>query len=356
MAESSELNVDTPFLQVDLDILEGNIARISDFAKRSGLALRPHAKTHKCLEIGKLQLASGAVGLTLATVGEAEVFADGGFEDIFIAYPVWPSEQRAARLAALNERIRLSVGVDSIETAKLLGKAVPGLRVLVEVDSGHHRSGCAPEEAGAVAGAAAKAGLEVAGVFTFPGHSYSPGAASSAAESEAAAMKVASDSLAKAGIEAPIRSGGSTPSWSSTDSSMLTEFRPGVYVFNDAQQIELGNCSFKDIALTVSATVVSRHGREVIVDSGSKTFGADRAAWASGYGRILGSPEARIVALSEHHATVEIPAGELPELGSRIQVVPNHVCNTVNLAESLFVARGGVVQDVWTVAARGRNS
>ncbi|MBX3117314.1 MAG: alanine racemase, partial [Cryobacterium sp.] len=183
MAASSELNVDTPFLQVDLDILEGNIARISDFAKSSGLVLRPHAKTHKCLEIGKLQLASGAVGLTLATVGEAEVFADGGFDDIFIAYPVWPSEQRAARLATLNERIRLSVGVDSIETAKLLGKAVPGLRVLVEVDSGHHRSGCAPEQAGAVATVATKAGLEVAGVFTFPGHSYSPGAASAAAES-----------------------------------------------------------------------------------------------------------------------------------------------------------------------------
>ncbi|VDR33601.1 D-threonine aldolase [Arthrobacter agilis] len=134
-------------------------------------------------------------------------------------------------------------------------------------------------------------------------------------------------------------------------------------MFGDAQQRELGHCGPEDIALSVESTVVSRRtGTDgapdrFVVDAGSKVLGSDRAAWATGHGRLLENPDARIVALSEHHATVELPAGQpLPALGSRLRVVPNHVCLTINLVDSVYVVRNGVVEGLWSVAARGRNS
>lgn len=357
MLTSPPPGLDTPFLAVDLDILEGNLRRAAEDAQQRGLGLRPHAKTHKSPELGRLQLAHGATGITLATVGEAEVFAEAGFDDIFIAYPVWPSESRAARIRTLAERVSLRLGVDSVEGARALGAALPdGVEVLVEVDSGHHRSGVRPADAGGVAVAAARAGLRVVGVFTFPGHSYAPGAGEGSAREEASAIVEAAASLTGEGIEPLVRSGGSTPSRTSSDSSVLTELRPGVYVFNDAQQLELGTCSLDEVALSVCATVVSRSGHDVIVDAGSKTLGADRAAWATGFGRLAAVPDARIVALSEHHATVRLPEVEVvPELGSALALVPNHVCSTVNLADELFVVQDGRVVDTWAVAARGAN-
>ena len=137
----------------------------------------------------------------------------------------------------------------------------------------------------------------------------------------------------------------------------LDEMRPGVYAFNDAQQVELGAADWDTVALTAAATVVSRHGRDTIVDAGSKVLGADRAVWASGGGRLPAHPHARISALSEHHATVSFAEdAPLPELGSLVQVAPNHVCAAVNLADAIIVTAGGAVVDQWQVAARGRNA
>lgn len=350
---------ETPYLAVDLNTLERNVSSVAENAANKGMAIRPHAKTHKIPEIARMQLAHGAIGITLATVSEAEIFADAGIDDIFIAYPVWPSAARIARIRALAERITLRIGVDSIEGAQALGAAVPSgsVEILVEVDSGHHRSGVQPHDAGSVAVASARAGLRVGGVFTFPGHSYAPGNGAQAAIDEAGAIETATESLSREGIAAAIRSGGSTPSFHASHGDTLTEARPGVYVFNDAQQLELGSCEITDVALTVAATVVSRHGRDVVVDAGSKALGADRAAWATGYGRLLDEPEARIHALSEHHATIRMPDGSvIPELGSTLRLIPNHVCNTVNLADHVFVLRDGQIVDVWTVAARGANT
>ncbi len=350
---------ETPYLALDLDVMERNLSRAADDAAAKGIALRPHAKTHKMPEVARRQLAHGAVGLSLATVSEAEIFADAGIDDIFIAYPVWPSAARVARIRALAERIKLCVGVDSIESAQLLGAGLPRdlVEVLIEVDSGHHRSGVHPESAGSVAAAARDAGLRVAGVFTFPGHSYGPALGVPAAHDEANAIAAATASLAGEGIEAVIRSGGSTPSWHSLDGSAVTEGRPGVYVFNDAQQLELETCTLADIALTVVATVVSRHGNDIVVDAGSKVLGADRAPWATGYGRLLNVPDARIHAISEHHATIRFPdeVAILP-LGSTVRIIPNHVCNTVNLADDVCVVQGGEIVDTWVVAARGANT
>ncbi|MEH1012095.1 alanine racemase [Micromonospora sp. CPCC 206060] len=349
----------TPYLAVDLDILDRNLRGMAAGAADRGLALRPHAKTHKCVPIAQRQLAYGAAGLTVATIGEAEVFAEAGCTDLFIAYPVWASDARARRLRALAERVTLRVGVDSPEAAALLARALvgTGAEVLVEVDSGHHRSGVEPASAGTVAVAAARQGLPVRGVFTFPGHGYGPGRRADAAADEAGALVAAAAALEAEGIDAEVRSGGSTPTADLTDGDVLTEFRPGVYVFGDAQQVELGSCGWPDVALTAVATVVSRSGPRVILDAGSKVLGADQPAWVTGAGRLPDHPEARITALSEHHATVVFPADRpTPGLGEQLRVAPNHVCSAVNLADELVIVSDGRVADRWAVAARGANT
>ncbi|MEV7664030.1 alanine racemase [Paenarthrobacter sp. NPDC089316] len=360
-------DIRTPAVMVDVDILDRNVQRMAASVQGRGLGLRPHVKTHKTLEIARKQLAAGAVGITVATIGEAEVFAADDVKDIFIAYPLWVEADHADRLRALAATARLAVGVDSAEGATAMGRQLGPdagtIEVLIEVDSGHHRSGVMPDEAVDVARAAAAAGLSVAGVFTFPGHSYKPGMPTGAANNENEALGQAAAALDAAGFEVRTISGGSTPTALLAGETAATELRPGVYVFGDAQQLELERCAWDDIALTVAATVVSRHEarhgnvRRVVVDAGSKVLGSDRPDWATGYGRLPEFPEARITALSEHHATVVWPDyAELPALGTRLRVIPNHVCLTMNLVDEVSVVRGGAVVDTWTVAARGRNN
>ena len=351
----------TPFVVVDLDVLERNVATMAARATGLGLALRPHAKTHKCVQVAARQLAAGASGLTVATLGEAEVFADAGCDDLFVAYPLWADGARAERLAALAERVRLRVGIDSAQAAGALGAAVRGrrLEVLVEVDSGHHRSGVVPAEAGAVADAASDAGVAVVGAFTFPGHGYGPGAVAGAARDEAEALMVAAESLRSCGHAVTVLSGGSTPTSAWTDAGVVTEIRPGVYVFNDAQQVALGTCRVEDVALTVHATATSAPDPDrLVLDAGSKVLGSDRPRWVPGHGLVVDVPDATIGWVAEHHAVVTVtgPAVGAVALGQRVRVVPNHVCTTANLVDELVVTRGDEVVDVWPVDARGRNN
>lgn len=348
---------DTPYLAVDVDVLDRNLATMAAAVRARGLALRPHAKTHKCAEIARRQVALSGGGLTVATVGEAEVFAGAGVDDLFLAYPIVAAGPRAGRLRALADRVRLRIGVDSSDGAALLAQAVPGVEVLVEVDSGHHRTGVAPHQAGEVAAAARGAGLVVAGVFTFPGHGYGPGEPGRAATDEAAALTAGADALRAPGVEPRVRSGGSTPTAALADADVLTELRPGVYAFHDAQQVELGSADLADVALTAVATVVSRADGRAVLDAGSKVLGADRPAWTTGHGRLPDRPDARVVAPSEHHATVTFPEGAaVPALGETVRVAPNHVCTAVNLVDELVVVSGGVEVDRWAVAARGANT
>ncbi|MBV9312536.1 MAG: alanine racemase [Pseudonocardia sp.] len=351
----------TPCLAVDRDVLDRNISRLANFAAGAGLTLRPHVKTHKCPQIAHRQLAAGAVGICVATIGEAEVFVDAGFTDVFIAYPIWVDSARARRLLALAERARIQIGADSHEgveaLARRLGASRGAVEVLVEIDSGHHRTGCAPGQAGEIAAAAQRAGLSVQGVFTFPGHGYRPGAADQAARDESLALRLAAASFDATGQRCDVRSGGSSPTATLSDNSALTEIRPGVYVFGDAQQLELGRCEYSDLALTALATVVSRRRNHIVLDAGSKILGADRPDWTTGFGRLADYLEARVIALSEHHATVEFPDSvALPELGSVLRVVPNHVCAAVNLVDELNVFADSECIDQWPVCARGANS
>lgn len=353
---------ETPFIAIELGILQNNIARAAEAARTAGIALRPHVKTHKMIEIARMQEAAGVLGITVATLGEAEVFVKAGFTDVLIAYPLWLTATSAARLSVLLDQATIRMGVDSVESARRVSEFLGGkaalIEFLIEVDCGHHRSGVAPSEVGKLATQLYELGLEVTGCFTFPGHSYAPDARAAAAHDEATALATAQHQIVAAGFpDAQIRSGGSTPSLADADVLVVTEQRPGVYVFNDAQQLELGSCGWSDIALTVQATVVSVRGNRVIVDAGSKALGADRAGYASGYGRLLTAPDARIVALSEHHATIEFPEGHsVPVRGEIVAVVPNHVCNTVNLADEACVFDRGELVDRWKVAARGKNS
>lgn len=346
----------TPYLRVDLPRLRVNVRRAAEHAVLSGVALRPHVKTHKTIEIARLQLGAGATGISVATLGEAETFVRNGVTDVFIAYPVWIDDRSAMRLGDLASHASIAIGIDSVEGAANAGRLLGGvaLEVLVEVDCGHHRSGVLPHAAGRVAATARRAGLEVRGVFTFPGHSYDPDTLASAADDEATALAIAAESMRAEGIEPRVISGGSTPSLAHSDTDVLTELRPGVYVFGDAQQWELGSMRPQDLALTCRATVVSHAGGRLVLDAGSKILGADRAPYATGFGRLLNHPDARIVLLSEHHAVADLGGAPLPALGSLVEVVPNHVCNAVNLVDTLY-AEEEDVQRPWSVAARGLN-
>jgi len=355
-------DIATPALIVDLDVLEANLEAMATMTDQLGVALRPHAKTHKCAEIARRQIERGAVGLSVATLGEAEVFADGGIDDLFIAFPLWADHARAARLGALGTRARrLLVGVDSAQGARALGRALSsteGAGALIELDCGHHRSGVAPDATPEIARALSSAGLELAGVFTFPGHSYAPGAGAAAARDEAAALERSIEVLQACGFDPTIRSGGSTPSVPHTRPG-VNEVRPGVYALNDAQQVALGTCAEADVALSALATVVSVYHDRIVLDAGSKVLGTDRPPWLEGHGLVRDRAGLSVSALSEHHAVVALSPDRTPpglRVGDRVRVIPNHVCNAVNLVDELLVVRADALIDRWPVDARGQNS
>lgn len=337
----------TPYVAVDPVRLHRNITRMQEWCDERAIALRPHVKTHKTLQIARAQLSAGAVGLTVATLGEAELFADLVAEfnrDVLIAYPVHGSPERLRRLAA---RVPVTIGVDSAAGVALAVEA--GVPVSIEIDCGLRRSGVAPERAGELVDGH---DVAIAGVFTFPGQAYAPGRQALAAAEEAAALGRAQASLAEVGLPCPVRSGGCTPSVAQTDPAAVTELRPGVYVFGDAQQLALGTAAATDIALTVRSTVVSTAvAGQFVLDAGAKLMGMDRPAWVNGHGVIPAYPHARIARMWEHHAVVETGAGSRPEIGEQVDVVPNHVCATVNLVDELVAG-----DHRWPVAARGRNS
>jgi D-serine deaminase-like pyridoxal phosphate-dependent protein len=349
--------LDTPALVVDEARLEANLARTADTMRRAGVALRPHAKTHKSVEVARRQRAHGAAGLTVATLGEADVFADAGVDDLFVAYPLYASAAKAPRLRALAERVALRVGVDSAGGAAALGDACPGLAVCVEVDSGHHRTGVAPADVVGVADAARRAGLRVAGVFTFGGHGYAPDMPPGAGADERDALAGAAAHLTEAGYDLAVVSAGSTPTATYSARPPVTEERPGIYPFYDAQQLALGSCTVDDVALVVAATVVSvgADGRRVL-DAGSKVLGADRPAWVRGHGLLPAYPDVTPAWLGEHHGVVDVPDGAVaPALGEVVALVPNHVCQVVNLADEYTVVRDGGHVGTWPVDARARN-
>ena len=355
-------NLDTPALVVDLDIVEENNRRLIEHLAPRGISLRPHAKTHKSVAIARLQLEAGARGITVGTLGEAEVFAAAGIRDLFLAYPIWAVGPKAARLRALHEWSPIAVGIDSVAGAERLAAAVaglePALRVLVEVDSGGLRSGIgSPAIVASVADAARRLGLDVVGVFTHAGHGYAgPEARPAAAADEVRTLGAAAAALRAAGIECAIVSAGSTPTMWDAAAGEVTEIRAGTYVLGDRQQAVLGSIALADVALHVAATVVSTSvPGQVVLDGGAKTLTKDRAPYLEGHGHVRGYPDAVIDRLSDYHGVVTIPEGTpAPHLGEVVAIVPNHVCPVVDLFDWFVATRGDKVLGTWPVDARGR--
>jgi D-serine deaminase-like pyridoxal phosphate-dependent protein len=322
------------------------------------VALRPHFKTHKCTQIAEMQARHGANGQTCATLGEAEVLAEGGFTDVFVAYPVWPLGPKRRRLLELHDRIELTVGVDSVEQAQALGavtSAARPLRVLIEIDTGGRRTGVRPADAGQVAAAAARFGLLVRGVFTHGGHSYGVGeVAHRAARDEVDGLTVAVESLQAHRLPVPVVSAGSTPTAMLSAADPVTEERPGTYVFGDRQQVAIGSCTSSEVALLVATTVVSRAvPDQVVVDAGTKSLGRETQPWLSGFGQLPSWPSVDLERLYDHHGVGRLPTGEPgPDAGALVAVMPNHVCPVVNLARELVVVNGDNEVARWPVAAR----
>jgi D-serine deaminase-like pyridoxal phosphate-dependent protein len=356
-------DVSTPAVLIDVEVLERNVTRMAERARAAGIKLRPHAKTHKLLEVGRLQLAAGAAGLSVAKTSEAEVFAAAGFDDIFIAYPV-VGEDKARRLLALADRVRLAVGVDSVEGARTLSGAFAAagrrLDVRLKVDVGLHRVGVEPGQAVGVARAVALLpGLRFGGVFTHAGQAYvEPNLDGVAAvgRHEGATLAAVAEALRAAGLAAEEVSVGSTPTARHAMTvTGVTECRPGNYVYHDGSQVSLGTCGLEDCAMTVLATVVSAPARDrAVLDAGSKTLSTDPLRpRGEGFGWVLGR-RARLVRMSEEHGVLALEEGERLEVGERVRVLPNHACVVSNLHDRVLAVRGDTVEAEWRVAARGR--
>ncbi len=355
--------LDTPAIVINLDIVERNAHRLGDELGRRGIALRPHAKTHKSVALGRLQVDAGAQGLTVGNLGEAEVFAAGGLDDLFIAYPVWADGPKAGRLRALHdiEGLRLVVGFDSIAGAQRLAAAVAGSRrplsVMLELDPGNRRTGAPAQAAGLIAAAARNLGLDVRGVFTHGGHAYQPGGAEPAGADEVATLTAGAAALAAENIEPVVISAGSTPTQLSAAVAPVNEIRAGTYLIGDRQQWAIGAVPDDGVAIAVAATVVSTAVEgQVVIDAGAKTLTKDVASYLTGHGVLPAYPEAVLERVSDYHGMVKFPPGaRMPTIGEIVAVIPNHVCPVIDLRDSFIATRAGSIVGVWPVDARGRS-
>jgi D-serine deaminase-like pyridoxal phosphate-dependent protein len=357
--------LDTPLIAVDLDLLERNIAEMATLAVSHGVALRPHAKTHKSPHIARLQLAAGAVGLTCAKLGEAEVLVDqASVTDILIAYPI-VGDIKIQRLIHLLDRAHVIVAVDTHQAAAALSQAASAndrtLDIYVEVNTGQDRAGAyAGQEAVDLAIAVSgMPGLRLAGVMTHEGHAgfSAPEDIATVAENAGRALVDTADRIRSQGIEVAHVSVGSTPaSWFTPRVPGITEMRPGTYVFHDNNAFRHGRIGPDRCAARVVATVVSRPAPErAIVDAGSKALALDPSPSHPGHGYIVGHPRATIARLSEEHGVVTLPPAERGfDIGDRVEIIPNHICPAVNLTDELVIIRAGHVVDRWPVAARGK--
>src|SRR5215468_3658179 len=288
----------TPCAVIDMDRVERNIARIQKACDAAGVANRPHIKTHKSPLLANLQVAAGARGITCQKLGEAEVMADAGIDDILISYNLL-GDEKMARLGALQAKANMTVAADNPVVVADLPKAAAAsgrpLNVVVECDTGRKRAGVeTPAEAIALAREiAASKGLNFAGFMLYP-----------------------------------TATGGSPNLKNLGKLKGATEHRPGTYIYNDRMQVAAGVASWDDCALNIYSTVVSRAAADRgILDAGSKTLTSDTGGGLDGHGLILEHPEARIARFAEEHGFLDLARSNTrPNVGDVVRIVPNHVC------------------------------
>jgi len=343
----------TPVAVIDMDRVERNIARVQAACDAAGVANRPHIKTHKSPELAKLQIKAGARGITCQKLGEAEVMANAGIDNILISYNLL-GDEKMARLGALRSRVDVTVAADNPVVVADLTKAATAagrsLPVVVECDTGRKRAGV---ETAAEAVALAKTistspGLSFAGFMLYPTETGWP-----------EAQKFYDEALVGIrtfGLEPAIVSTGGTPNMKNLGQLRgATEHRPGTYIYNDRMQIAAGVATLDDCALHIYSTVVSRAAPERgILDAGSKTLTADSGG-LDGHGLILEHPEAKIARFAEEHGFLDLARSNTrPNIGDVVRIVPNHVCVVVNMLDDVVMVRGEEIVGVLPVAARGK--
>ena len=372
----------TPAVLIDRGRLLRNLDRMQAEANTRGIRLRPHTKTHKSPLIAKWQLDRGAVGICCAKLGEAEVFADAGFKDIRLPYPLNPSN--ADRVIALLDRTNVSFIIDHLGVAQqwsdAMTRAGRQVDVLVKIDVGFHRCGIDPdtrETLPTIKHIAQLPGLRFKGLLSHAGqtyHAHSEDELTRMAMAEAQTMGDLAERCKKSGLPVEEVSAGATPPTRfSIQQKEFTEYRPGNYAYFDRTQVALGAATYDDCALTVLATVVSKPDkRRIVLDSGSKTLTNDGARGfvpAPGHGTVLrltggqSLPEQLTVdhdlvieRLSEEHATVRVLSKTTDlEPGDRVRIIPNHSCVVSNLVDSAWLVDGASVEPL-PIAARGRIS
>jgi D-serine deaminase-like pyridoxal phosphate-dependent protein len=358
---SSVVDLPTPALVLDLDVLDANLSRMQARADALGVRLRPHIKTHKCVEVGERQRALGAAGITVSTLEEARVFARHGFDDITWAYPLILS--RIDEALELAGRIALGLTVDSERAIDALERVARPVGVWLKVDCGYGRAGVDPSSERAIRLArrlADSSTLAFRGLLTHSGHAYHAGSVeriADIAEEERAVMVALGDRLRVAGIDPRDLSVGSTPALSQVRSlEGIDEARPGNYALYDYTQVTLGSCALADCALTVLASVISTApgGHRSITDAGALALSKDLGppddpphfgcVWTALEPSEL-HPEARVVSVSQEHGVLNT---SLP-VGTKTRILPNHSCLTVAHFDAFIVVRGSEVLDSWKI-------
>ncbi len=351
--------LDTPAVLVDLDIVDANIAHMARFAAREGFALRPHVKTHKSVVMAKRQIAAGATGICCATVSEAEAMAMGGVSDILIAYPL-VGARKFERLAPLFDRAAITLAADSacvIESyAAFAAQQKRVIPVLLEIDTGMHRVGVAPDNAVALAQAIARAEmLEFRGIMTHAGQTHDVTAAAdiaAVARREVEIMQEVRTALEQAGLPVAVVSAGSsiTAAYFRAGDG-ITEIRPGTYIYNDLRTLTMFACTPDSLAATVLATIVSIAGDRVTIDAGGKTLTVTRDA-LFGHGTLIEDETARFTRLSEEHGVLRVAGGDAKfRVGQRVRIKPVHVCVWMDLQAEIYGLRQGRIVERITVDA-----
>jgi D-serine deaminase-like pyridoxal phosphate-dependent protein len=356
----------TPALLLDLDVLEANLARMAARATELGVALRPHLKTHKCVQIAERQRALGASGVTVSTLYEAQVFADHGFDDITWAFPVILNRLEEAR--RLAQRVTLRLVLDSPEALTALKSARYPFHVWLKVDCGYHRAGVDPNSTLAVDLAHEMhetPTLSFDGILSHSGHAYrarGTTALQKVGEEERRVMTNFANHLRALGIDVSRVSVGSTPTMSAVQQlDDVTEARPGNYAFYDYSQTIIGSCAVNDCAVSVLGSVVSSQpgANRTVIDAGALALSKDTAP-ADAPHRTMGEifedyhggtlrRDARVVSVSQEHGVVN---ASIP-VGSRVRILPNHSCLTTACFDQYHVVQSDRVVDRWKIW-RGR--
>lgn len=364
--------VKTPGLIVDLSRVRKNAKRISQIAALNSVRLRPHVKTHKCIEVARIQTEGSGGAITVSTLAEARAFATCGFTDITYAVPI-ESGKFAAAIDILRSGVKLNLLTDDANTVRQLDLAAAEagavFDVFVKIDCGTHRVGVEPHSSQAVEiprQLSDSKNLNFAGILTHAGHSYNAATADeifAVARHERDSMVELAGRLRHRGIEVPTVSIGSTPTMSVIDHlDGIDEIRPGNYIFFDAFQATLGSCGFDDTALTVLTAIIHKDGtrRRLVVDAGAVALSKDRGPVGldpgCGYGHVLdvegNETGMRITGMSQEHGEIEAGDSDLFDrlkVGDRLRVLANHSCLTAAQHSHYNVLEDGQITGRWEI-------